>query len=377
MKINRFKFHDRALEWKLEPVCFEDLTLLIGASGVGKTQILNALMVLKDIGGGASPNGIEWDIEFETIEKLKYRWTGAFENIEDESLFPGASYGKVSILHESVFRNSKQIVKRNAEEIVFNGKKTPKLSQQESIIKLLKEEDCIAPAYNAFKKIILSDYLRFQNKGLLSYAYDIPKMLKKYHSLNLIRASDEKIVLKLLLAYRNAPIVFKKIKERFIDYFPMVEDIKIEPIQFEIESVRLVKKTPFIQLKESGVNKWISQYKISSGMFRTLIHIAEMYLVQDGTLILIDEFENSLGVNCIDELTDELMAAGRNLRFIITSHHPYIINSIGFKHWKLVTRNAGVVKIVEPEKLNLGKSKHDAFIQLINLEQFRNGIGIE
>ena len=42
-----------------------------------------------------------------------------------------------------------------------------------------------------------------------------------------------------------------------------------------------------------------------------------------------------------------------------------------------MTRNADVVKTLEPESLNLGKSKHDAFIQLINLEQYRNGIGIE
>ncbi len=34
MKINCFSYFDRVLEWRLEPVEFEDLTLLIGASGV-------------------------------------------------------------------------------------------------------------------------------------------------------------------------------------------------------------------------------------------------------------------------------------------------------------------------------------------------------
>ena len=126
------------------------------------------------------------------------------------------------------------------------------------------------------------------------------------------------------------------------------------------------------RLKQSPV----TQFRVSSGMFRTLIHIAELYLVPAGTLILIDEFENSLGVNCIDELTDRIMSSGRELRFIITSHHPYIINNIDFKHWKLITRTAGTVKALAPETLNLGKSKHDAFIQLLNLEQFQDGIGI-
>ena len=171
--------------------------------------------------------------------------------------------------------------------------------------------------------------------------------------------------------------MFSKIKERFIDIFPQVEDIKIEPIKIEGDIDSFIKKQPYIQIKENGVNKWIHQFRISSGMFRALIHLSELYLVSEGTLILIDEFENSLGVNCIDELTSEVTAARRDLQFIITSHHPYIINNIDFKHWKLVTRDAGVVKILEPESLNLGKSKHDAFIQLINLEQYRNGIGIE
>ncbi len=73
------------------------------------------------------------------------------------------------------------------------------------------------------------------------------------------------------------------------------------------------------------------------------MHIAELYLCSDSTLILIDEFENSLGINCIDELTNSIVTAERNLQFIITSHHPYIINNIDYTHWKVVTRKAGAV----------------------------------
>jgi ABC-type polar amino acid transport system ATPase subunit len=65
MKINRFSFHDKARGWRLEPVQFKDLTLLIGASGVGKTLILDSILTLKAIANGSSFKGVEWEIEFE------------------------------------------------------------------------------------------------------------------------------------------------------------------------------------------------------------------------------------------------------------------------------------------------------------------------
>jgi AAA15 family ATPase/GTPase len=111
-------------------------------------------------------------------------------------------------------------------------------------------------------------------------------------------------------------------------------------------------------------------------MLKTLIHISELYLSPEGTVILIDEFENSLGINCIDVVTD-LIRENRNIQFILTSHHPYIINNIGMEHWKIVTRKGGVVTVKDAKDLNLGKSRHQAFTQLINLEEYNEGINVE
>jgi predicted ATPase len=384
MRINSFRYYNKALEWKLEPLKFNDFTLLIGASGVGKTQILDAILALKEIADGASLKGVEWEIEFETVNQLKYKWEGSFENkgidthlyrLEDKEKIPERN--KPRILYENVYVNKKQIVKRTRDEIIFNEGKTPRLSQQESVIKLLKEEDTITPAFLGFKKIIFNDYPESRTSGVPFNIFDVQKLLKKYQTLESIRESDEDMKTKLFLAYKNVPSAFKKIKEHFIEFFPQVENIKIEPLETEGDMPLFIKEKPFIQIREAGVKEWIYQFRVSSGMFRTLMHIGELYLASEGTVILIDEFENSLGINCIDELTAELLSAGRNLQFIITSHHPYIINNIDFKHWKLVTRNKGKVKTLEPETLSLGKSKHDAFIQLINLDQYKNGIGIE
>ena len=137
---------------------------------------------------------------------------------------------------------------------------------------------------------------------------------------------------------------------------------------------RVLKETPFIQIKESGIPNWIEERKLSSGMYRVLMHIAELYLCADGTIILIDEFENSLGINCIDDITNSIVTDRRDLQFIMTSHHPYIINNISLDNWKVITRKAGTVKNYNATQLNLGKSKHKAFTQLINLDKYSEGL---
>ena len=129
-----------------------------------------------------------------------------------------------------------------------------------------------------------------------------------------------------------------------------------------------------VKIKEKSVLNWIEGSNLSSGMWKTLEHIAEIYLCADNSAILIDEFENSLGINCIDEITHQILASERNLQFIITSHHPYIINNIDYHYWKLVTRNGSVVQAEDATKYGIGRSKHEAFTQLINLDAYAEGI---
>ena len=245
---------------------------------------------------------------------------------------------------------------------------------RQSMINILKEEDLIQPAYQGFKKLIFSDQSESQREPFRISPFNVTKLIKQYNSLKKIQESDEDIRVKLYLISKTDSETFNKIKDRFGEIFPQVEDLKIEPLDLNDEELPgFFKDYPFIQMKEKGVPKWIQQGKISSGMFRTLIHISEMYLCPEGTVFLIDEFENSLGINCIDELTNDILKSSRQIQFIITSHHPYIINNIDFANWKLVTRTSGVVKTNPINKFISGKSKHDKFMQLMQLKQYETG----
>jgi len=186
------------------------------------------------------------------------------------------------------------------------------------------------------------------------------------------------MVTKLYLAYNNAKPIMNLIEERFIEIFPFVTSIKIAPLDLkdDDDTPSILREIPFIQFKERNVDDWIIPPQMSSGMYRTLMHLSELFLCPQGTVVLIDEFENSLGVNCIDELTVDLQTSSRRkLQFIITSHHPYIINQINSKNWKLVTRKGSKVTAREAvDIINFRKSKQQAFIQLTQLEEFTTGI---
>jgi ABC-type dipeptide/oligopeptide/nickel transport system ATPase component len=382
MKINQVTYYDKELEWQYEPINFSELNLLVGISGVGKTQILKSIMRLRKIAKGASLNGVKWNINF-SIANNAYNWKGEFETsirksvasiIEEEQDTEESDKPKYRIINEYLSLDDRVIVERNNNQINFNGTKLPKLSLYQSLIEILGEEDDIAPVKKGFDKIIYSD----QSEGdSINRVYPIiyASLKQKRLSLEHLQVNNLPIPIKLAYSYNNIPEIFNKIKAQFIQIFPQVEDIKIEPNESEYNSFSILTEYPFIHIKERDVNNWVGQGRISSGMLRTLMHISELYLSSDGTVILIDEFENSLGINCIDIVSD-LLLENRNLQFILTSHHPYIINKIGMEYWKIITRKGGVVTARDVKDFNLPKSRHQAFMQLINLDAYREGIAV-
>jgi len=377
MKIISLRIKNNLLGWDFDEVDFSsNLTLLVGVSGAGKTQILRAILDLKSIVNGKAINGLEWKINFYTVNNTEFIWEGSFETIEtDESTFYEGENEDIfyededdypSLLYEKLTSQNDVIIERSPEKIKFKNIEMPKLSSYQSIIYTLREESMIKEAYDALNKIEYRDQTR---NGLNVYRIsDKPLhfLTSKYKTLESIINSDENIHAKLYFVHENKLNIFNKIKSKFIEIFQQVEDIKIKLLHTHHTSTgRLF--IPFIFIKENCVPQWIRDDKMSSGMLRTLIHISEIYLSTPGTVILIDEFENSLGINCIDILTDDLIHENKTLQFIATSHHPYIINNIPYEYWKIVTRKGGHINIRDASDYNLGKSKQEAFLQLTKI----------
>lgn len=383
MLLQRLAFRRNESHWECEPIdFFPDLTLLVGVSGVGKTRILNSISTLKDIISNDPDRqfwGISWDVTFLSDDRQTFKWTGEFEN---RSSSPGSlneadlpfedddDRPKSRILREMLTENEKVLFERVGDNISLRGGSTPKLPPHESLVKILNQEDGISSAYSSIHQLLFVDHSEdMAERRHYFYPANLSKVLKKYTSIELIRNSGLPTIAKIALTHENSKSVFTRIVEQFCSVFPHVESIRLQP-EFEYPSDIL----PPLQIKEKGVDTWIDQYAMSSGMLRTLLHIGRMNLWPDGTVILVDEFENSLGVNCIDFIAQNMKDESRHLQFILTSHHPYIINNISPNKWKVVTRRGSKVTTYDAEQLGIGRSRHEAFLQLINNPKFVNGV---
>ena len=178
------------------------------------------------------------------------------------------------------------------------------------------------------------------------------------------RSVDTPTVFKAYFLQETFPHVFDEIKESYIEIFSSVNDIRVIVNRESNNDYRLL-----FEIEEDGLENWISQQRISSGMYRTLTYLVEVLAAPEESVVVIDEFENSLGINCMPELTDFILDKSPNLQFILTSHHPYIINNIPWKTWQVVSKLNN--KIRSRKALNIPEldtaSSLDKFTQLVNL----------
>ena len=374
MKIQSFKFSNNKENWHIEEVKFEDLNLLVGGSGVGKTRILKALELICDVAIGRNRNldDLEWSINFSHLGQ-NYRWELKSSSIKNEEIFINLNESEqTEIVYEKLVRyddddSELEILLRNDSDSKFNNEKLPKLKRTESAITLLSEEDLIIPVRQAFKQLIFNFETR--QKWMIGLGYDPAKMeLLDEIKLNAYDFKEyfagDPPVLKAFCLQKFFPHLFNEIKEYYIDIFPELKDVRVSSKRDSDGDFLL-----FFEIQENGLEDWIPQQRISSGMFRTLIFLVEVTAAPEESVILIDEFENSLGINCMAELTDFILDKSPNVQFILTSHHPYIINNIPWKTWQIVSKSGNKVRVKKASDIPAldTASSLDKFTQLINL----------
>lgn len=350
--------------WNVNNIQFNPmLTLLVGASGVGKTRILNLINGLCQITNGLSSNGTKWKVEFEQ-KGHDYIWEGEFD-LKDASKMPYLE-NRYSLVMEKILDNGNLLVSRSKNSFKYHGMELVKLDNTKSAVELLKEEPSIRPIYNGFSQCY--NFNMADNSIHVSPVVDVNK--KNKLNINIIKSLRVFSPLeRLFLLKENNLKEFNVICQKFQDIFPAVEKIDFNLMSFNNTLI------PILKIKEKDVSSWILQDAISSGMMRTLLQIITLVLANDGDVIMIDEFENGLGVNCINELADLIMEPEVDIQVVMTSHHPYIINTIPVKDWKILTRNKCDVQAHTAEELHIGEhSKHEAFMQLMQTPEYKTGL---
>jgi hypothetical protein len=271
------------------------------------------------------------------------------------------------------------IVKRDGKSFIFNDKDMPKLPKKENSVWLLKEEDLIRPIHEGFSNILRR---RFHQEALMDVsAYEtIPpgliEKMKKERNLKTLFLLNLNLNGNLFFLSQHFKDIFDKICTSYKAVFPFVTETQILDVRELDKNISIPGVVPVFCVKERKLDEWIQLKDLSSGMQKVLLILADIFVLPKGGIYVIDEYENSLGINAIDFFPAFIMDVEKDIQFFVTSHHPYIINKIPVDNWYIFHRRGSQVSIKHGQELikRFGKSKQKAFIKLINDPFYTEGV---
>ena len=381
MRVNWLEFENYTTGQKIERINFDKLNLLVGESGAGKTQILKILSLYSNVvvKGQMIPFAGHFKIQFSVnpiiigypneLDNKIFTWE--IETNNDHSLNTNSSFS-YGIIKELLLKEDVIIFERDEKNLTFLSETIPNISSDKSILNVFTNPTDIANINTNFWEII--SYFS-QEVGLS------PMPLKDVHFFKQIFKGEIKTfgelnnkrflmrysaLIKIFIMREFFPEDYQLFLEKLKNIFPVIEDIKVD-VDENIKQYNLF-------IKENG--QWIPKDEISSGMLKTIYILCVVEFSTNESVILLDELENSLGVNCLDEITDYICEESytSNTQFILTSHHPYIINQIPENHWRIISQNNGIVssKRAIDVGIDTSKNRQDKFFQYINFMKRRN-----
>jgi predicted ATPase len=278
---------------------------------------------------------------------------------------------------EAIRRNGELFAQRN-NKLNLRGQEITGLDESESVIKLFKSDEYVKPLYASLRNMLFMD---LPTGGVpLSFSVEAAENIRKQlTTLTELQDSDWPIMVRGYVLQENHRDMFDRIKQDYMDIFPTVLDLRVG-------QYRDLGYKPFLDerfqdnltfgIREEGVEGWVASEDISAGMMKVLVYLIELGLAPQGTVVLIDELENSLGINCLPDLAQRMLKDLDRLQFIATSHHPRVINEIPYRRWRLVTRNGPIVKVLDATSIPALEtaSSLEKFTQLINLREYEEGV---
>ena len=372
VKLKWIEFENLRTGLKIERVVFnDDITLLVGLSGVGKTQILNAIeySLKLAVNKNLRLEPYNTTLCFQIGEEV-YVWSYRIQQDHTEDIFESKEI-KYFFAYEKL-QNIKGdiLMQRTSDTIQVTGyDKVPTPKKDESLLVQYSEDAFVKPIISEMLKLYPIE-IEMDVRGAIAqesfnmFKAKIKESFKENEKQPFEKFSHLPVPLKIYITKKYYPQMYAQIFSAVKELFMEINSIDIvEDPDREIYMVAI-----------DVYGKRLLQHEISNGMLKTIYYIVELITMSKNSLVLIDEFENGLGVNCIDVLAELLLGERRDLQFVITSHHPKIINQISNKKWKIIERDMATVKNFTAEEYGIMHSQHDAYFNLINRWEFEGKI---
>lgn len=377
MFIKRFNLKDSIRKIEIADVDFSKLNVLVGTSGAGKTTIMAALFSITRIVNGKASPADSWLIEFTDNDNKEIIWSGRFSGETDLD----KEDNEISeLVEEKIIIDGRTILEKKDGKTTLNNISLPVLDKYKSNVYLLREDDNLISIYQSMQSIII-----VHNNSRAHVSESATPILSKKSVKRVVDFFKKNKDLSIVdycdvyndLDCRSKIFFAKQYDEKAFDDFLFV----YTSIFSNVESIN-IKKFNGVQ-RQNGTNiqqgfhlnlklndgTTVDQKSISSGMFKTMMLLSDLMFSSKYTVLLIDEVENSLGVNCLPDIIQEIKSS--KFQCIISTHHPKIINDIPPKNWLIVSRDKGNISVSKATDIENSTSHHDKFIQLINSCIFR------
>lgn len=367
MRIQWIELKNLKTGLEIERIYFnKDITLLVGLSGAGKTQILKAveysLGLAVDKDEMLYPYSVGMGL---LIDDEEYEWYYEINKVNEESLIIEEE-NKYEFVYEKLVKKSELIFERKTDSLFISGyDRVPRPKRDESLISQYSQDRNFKKLVSEMRKLYsvemeLAVRGRIKTESFGKLKAKLTEIFKENKNTKFKIFSHLPPEIKIYIAKNYYPDLYDRIFDAVKDIFIEIEDIDVEE--------DAAREICLVSIQVYG--KKLLQDDISNGMLKTIYYIVELYTMAENALVLIDEFENGLGVNCIDVLSELILNEREDLQFIITSHHPKIISSIEKEKWKIIQRDAETVKNCTSEEYGIGNSQHDAYFNLINRWEF-------
>ena len=268
--------------------------------------------------------------------------------------------------YEKLLCNGELIFERiNDETEVAGYERVPKPKKNESLLLQYAEDEKFDDLISGIRKLYpveMDVEVRggIEKESFSRFKANIMDIISEDSNVSFTAFSHLPVALKIYVVKNYFEEIYIRIFDAVKELFMEIEDIDV------VEDVS--REMYLVAIKVYG--RELLQADISNGMLKTIYYIVELFTMSEDSLVLIDEFENGLGVNCIDLLAELLLSERNDLQFVITSHHPKIINHISQNKWKIIDRRANVIKNSDSSAYGIGNSQHDAYFNLINRWEF-------
>jgi predicted ATPase len=361
-------------DWFFGEVYFDRINLFVGDSATGKTRFVNGIVsFFRLLVSDKIMYRGDWDVDFE-IQGITYNYK--LKTTTNES-----SPNELFILFEELINqnDNRSLFSRDKNKILWQGKDLPKLSSDKTCFSLLKGENLIKPLFQNLQNIISRKFYGdelLKNFSLGALFPNFERTLINSNSMQRLAIEEIYFHNKLDILKKIDTSGFVKVVDLIKAAFPFIENADVLNSSQVSLHFYVPEQAPIFCIKEKNVSKWIPCNDISSGMQKLFLLILDTYLLRDSGILFIDEYENSLGISAINFLPDLISSINDNCQFIITSHHPYIINTIPIEAWKVFHRKGTDVTITPGKVLKekYSKSKQEYFLQLINDPLYKGGI---